>query len=273
MQKCKSFLDRIPGRSLVPVARSAYYRMRGHCPFTFRGIRFKCDPDHMGFWKSMGMNEFEPETYDIFDAFLKSDSTYCDIGAWIGPTVIYAAKKCKQAICFEPNPESFRYLIWNLCLNGLLDNVTPYQIALANSDGLVKMSQQGTASMSMGILEEARTAHTIDVLGLTWKTWGQLVQAPHFDFIKIDIEGLEFSFLPQLRQAFEMYAPTVYLSTHAPYLPADQRKGEMNSLIDVLGGYRYCLDERMKPIPIQSLLEDSALNHWRGFVFTNRPVL
>ncbi|PEC43110.1 hypothetical protein CON11_19670 [Priestia megaterium] len=38
-------------------------------------------------WNEMHQNNWEEETFEIFDRFLNNEHSYIDIGAWIGPTV------------------------------------------------------------------------------------------------------------------------------------------------------------------------------------------
>ena len=47
---------------------------------------------HYGNW--------EEDTFNILDHYQNPYKTYIDIGAWIGPTVLYSASKFKNVVCF-----------------------------------------------------------------------------------------------------------------------------------------------------------------------------
>ena len=53
-------------------------------------------------------------------------------------------------------------------------------------------------------------------------------------FMKIDIEGSEFAVMPAMRPWLERYHPTLLLSVHAPFLPAETRELSMAGLRDAL---------------------------------------
>lgn len=54
------------------------------------------NPEYFFFWKN---KSWERNTQKIFDKFLDSNHSYIDIGAWIGPTVLYGAQIAKKSLC------------------------------------------------------------------------------------------------------------------------------------------------------------------------------
>lgn len=91
-------------------ARKMGYRARGHVNGRLGGLPFRLDPYHSKFWRRAGRGDWEPETFAVLDAHLRGDADYLDIGAWIGPTVLYAARKARHVWCFEPDPTAYRHL-------------------------------------------------------------------------------------------------------------------------------------------------------------------
>lgn len=67
-----------------------------------------------GYWYNVWFLEIYPTweitTFEVFDKYLDKDKYYIDIGAWIGPTVLYAAQKTKRVIAFEPDNIAFNAL-------------------------------------------------------------------------------------------------------------------------------------------------------------------
>ena len=246
----------------------ACHRVLGYCPTTVDGLRFRCDADHVHFWRTLSKGGWETETYKIFTRFLTPDTIYCDIGAWIGPTVIYAAKKCKRVYCFEPDRFAYEYLLQNIRLN-TLSNVLPFYVALTDRDGIGKMASFGVGlgdSMT-SLLKADREDRTTNVMCMKWDTWLDLVQPADIGFMKIDTEGGEFSLLPTLRGYLTAQKPMVYLSTHAHFLAEDRRKEEMYRVQEIMKIYGKCMNEKMEIVPRDELIADTTLNRSRSFLF------
>ncbi|MBT8118484.1 MAG: FkbM family methyltransferase [Gammaproteobacteria bacterium] len=112
----------------------------------------------------------------MLDKYLSKDSVYCDIGAWIGPTLIFAARKCKQAYCFESDTIAYRFLLWNISLNNL-KNVLPNNIALSDKDGIETISSLGTElGDSMTSLLGDDNSESLKILCMKWDNWRTLVK-------------------------------------------------------------------------------------------------
>jgi hypothetical protein len=107
----------------------------------------------------------------------------------------------------------------------------------------------------------------IDVLALTWKTWMDFAKTETPAFLKIDIEGGEFALLPTIKDYLSENKPIIYLSSHAPYLYANQRKEQMSRIVDVLAIYSTCLNEHLERINIKELMGDDGLGHFHSYVF------
>lgn len=255
---------------LAKMVAKAYYRAAGYYPTMIGGLRFKCDPYHISFWRLASRGLWEPHTYRILSRFLNSKTLYLDIGSWIGPTVIYAAKKSGQVVCFEPDIIAYRYLIWNIELNEL-HNVKPYNIALADRNAIMRMASLGSSlgdSMT-SLLNADQKKGAIDVLALTWDKWLNISETKRVDFIKIDIEGGEFALLPTMKDYLLEYRPIVYLSTHAPFIDIGIRKEQMQHIVEVMKIYNTCLNENMDPMPIDRLYGEDAMSNLCSFVFAN----
>ncbi|MFC3616712.1 FkbM family methyltransferase [Lutimaribacter marinistellae] len=242
--------------------RKAIYRVRGHYPGTLGGERFRLDPYHSKFWRKAGSGSWEPETFAVLDKHLSADRDYLDIGAWIGPTVLYAARRARHVWCFEPDPVAFRHLAWNIELNGL-HNVSAFAAALSTQVGIARMaSLGGEAGDSMTSLL-ADGAHGHDVLTLGWDQFAGAVDLSGVALVKMDIEGAEFAVLPALLDWLRQHRPVLYLSTHAPFLPEGDRANAMAGLAEALSFYGSITDETGHPA---SLTDPDAATRFRSFV-------
>lgn len=232
-------------RALIRAIARFWFRARGEFGTRVRGVPFKADPYHIGFWRDVEAGKWEPEIFDAMDRFLRPSSAYVDVGAWIGPTVIYAAKKCARVYCFEPDPGAYQYLLWNLRLNEL-GNVMPFNLALSDRGGMRRLaSPDGELGTSKSSLLEGRgSGEGAEVLCMTWGTWQEKVAPGRIDLLKIDIEGGEFELIPAMKDYLEREAPALHLSLHVPLLPEESRARELERLLDAVGHYTSAQDER-----------------------------
>lgn len=239
--------------------RAAWYRWRGRLPVSMGGQHFWCDPENLNFWDKVNNGRWESRTFTVLDRLLTPETRYCDIGAWIGPTVLYAARKCRQVYCLEPDLVAYRYLLENIQLNRL-ENVMPFNLALAAEAGLQHMaSPRGKRGDSMTSLLLPEGARGMDVLCLTWENWLSLIGRPVFDTIKMDIEGGEFSLLPAISPYLQEHRPNLYLSLHPHLLPEAGREKNMKLVVESLGMYTGCYTRDGERISLESLMEEQAV--------------
>ncbi|TNF22549.1 MAG: FkbM family methyltransferase [Rhodobacteraceae bacterium] len=247
----------------------AYYRARGHFPATIRGTEYKLDPYHFAFWRAAAQERWEPGTLDAITTYLTPESTYVDIGAWIGPTVLHAARRCARVYCFEPDPTALRFLNWNLDLNGL-HNVHSFGLALAAEPGLCRMATFGdNPGDSQTSLLQTEAEHFVEVLAITWADFLAKARPENVTLIKMDVEGAEFDLVPTMCAYLEAERPALLLSTHGPYLDADKRKAAMAGLSEALAFYPNVFDENLASIDRAELLSDAAAEGFGTYLFTD----
>lgn len=253
---------------IVKTIHKIYFRALGYYPTSINGWKFKLDPYHTEFWKKVAQGRWEPHTYKILSRFINSDTVYCDLGAWIGPTVIYAAKRCRQVVCFEPDPVAYRHLCWNIEMNEL-QNVMFFNIALADRTAIQRMSsfRRHLGDSMTSLLAHGQGKNSVDVLTLTWEKFIDISKIDKINFLKIDIEGGEFALLPTLKEYLSRHRPIVYLSTHPHLLEPRLRQEKMHQIIDVMGIYRTCLSSDLRPIDIDELKSEDAMNHGHSYLF------
>lgn len=226
-------------RPLIRSVARAAYRMRGYQPVRIGRERFRTDPDHLGFWHDVSRGRWEPQTFRFLDQSLDSDSVFADIGAWIGPTTLYAARRCRQVYCFEPDPEAYRYLLWNLELNAQ-GNAVPFQVALGAECGMKPLwgaaGRLGTSRSSL-LAPPGRAEVAREVCSVRWEDWLKVARPERIDCIKMDIEGGEFELLPAMRDYLSAAAPTLHLSLHTGSLPERERESRLDEIVDLLRLY------------------------------------
>lgn len=246
--------------------RKAGYRLRGHVPAMLAGEPFRCDPYHSKFWRRASAGKWEPETFAVLDRHLQPGRDYLDIGAWIGPTVLYAARKARRVWCFEPDPRAFRHLAWNIELNGL-DNVSALPVALSGETGIARMASFGgeTGDSMTSLLNTGGDGFAAVTLG--WEVFATQTDLAGVSLVKMDIEGAEFAVLPTLVPWLKAQRPALYLSTHAPYLDEGDRQAAMEALAEALSFYGTATPDKGTSGPVRDVLTSpDALDHFCSFL-------
>lgn len=247
--------------------RKMAYRARGYYAGSLNGEAFKLDPYHSKFWRKASAGTWEPETFAVLDAHLDADHDYLDIGAWIGPTVLYGARKARRVMCFEPDPVAFRHLAWNLELNRMT-NVSAFSVALSDGFGIARMASfGGEAGDSMTSLL-ADGDHGSDVLTVGWDAFAAQADLSRVSLVKMDIEGAEFSVLKQLIPWLKEHRPALFLSTHAPFLTEEDRASKMAEMAEMLSFYSECREDGTGTDGFAALASERALSGFPTFLFT-----
>lgn len=177
---------------------------------------------HLRYWKRVSRGEWEPETFRIFDDYIRKDTLFLDIGAWIGSTALYGVQRAERCVAFEPDPVAFAALKANLAANAGADWAGRLEIneCAINKDGtsfILGGSEAGADSMSSGLFPGRANQWTVsarrlpDILEAHRKP-GQPV------FLKIDIEGGEYDLLPGLGDILADPLVTAYISFHPKML-------------------------------------------------------
>ena len=196
-----------------------------------------------GFWIDTYFNAWEAETFDRMKAVIKPGTTFCDIGAWIGPTSIYAAKLGADVTCFEPDPAAYERLLFNVRMNAS-HRVKPFNLALGGSDGVRRIAPFAAVLGQSGssFYAPADKAESAQVLALSWSSVCRLLELPAFDTVKIDIEGGEAELLPEMMPWLRQHRPHLLLATHWGFVPAERRSALEQALSELAGIYRAHVD-------------------------------
>lgn len=193
-----------------------------------------------GFWPSVDIGNWEPHTYRIFNQFLKKDCSYVDVGAWIGPTVMYGCQLARHCYAVEPDPVALKMLQKHLAINQF-ENVTVFEGAIADKNGQIQLGCIGPEQRYQ--LGESMTSALFGYGSfmspcLTLEEFFNRNGITDCNFIKMDIEGGEAFVLPQAWPFLERLKAPLYLALHGSFMSADQR----NTLATVLKRYRVELE-------------------------------
>jgi FkbM family methyltransferase len=193
-----------------------------------RGSHFLM-PDHP-FWRA-SFSGWEPDTERIYRALVRPGDVVVDVGAWIGPTVMFAcACQAGRILAIEPNPacqsslDALAATIATKRSELLLCNCGIYTGAGEMEFGSPTGKVIATSAAS---LRGTGTRIQVDTLPHVLAKYG--IAAP--TFVKIDIEGVEFDIADQIQSFADMPGTHVFLSLHPPFVPdGNKRNGLLTAL-------------------------------------------
>jgi FkbM family methyltransferase len=185
-----------------------------------RGKTFDVEPaGHASFWEALGGGTWEPETFRIFDRFLSPDHSYIDIGAWIGPTVLYGSRTARVAYGLEPDPIAYAELERNVAVNrDCATNIKLFNACIATRSGEVSLGSRGAGGDSTSSLLFAHKKTHWTVKAFSFADFIEQNRIADCNFIKMDIEGGEYKILPTMAAYLKRHRPTLHLSLHPCYL-------------------------------------------------------
>lgn len=163
------------------------------------------------FWRQWwAEGNWEAPVLDAIDRLLPDGGRLIDIGAWVGPITLWAARRAR-VLAIEPDPAAFAMLKQNVQLNDLRGNVMTVEAAAVAASGVENINLYSVApewghSKSSTTHEhgEKRIVEAFDVrAGLH-----------HADLVKIDIEGGEALLLPGLGPELRVRRIPMILSLH-----------------------------------------------------------
>lgn len=220
-------------------------------------------------WWTQNYKLWEGRTFVIFDTFLDARHSYVDVGAWIGPTVLYAAAKARHVYCLEPDPEAYRVLSLNLSVNPQYRNITALNSALSDSDGYRTLTAAGELGRSESTMlpRGAADRHiVVRVPGITVETLVREYSVTDCSLVKIDIEGGELIVVPAIASFLRNQRPALYLSIHWGALAVE----EVESIIDLLLSiYDFVYDDSLRRTLDKRRIVSERIS---SIVCTSRPI-
>jgi FkbM family methyltransferase len=189
-------LQIIPAEAQIPILQGR-----------LRGKRWIVGSGQHGCW----LGSYEYQKSHLFAQMIKPGSVVYDVGAHVGWYTLLAAVvvgETGQVFAFEPAPLNMQYLREHLRINNI-SNVTAVEAAVANDVGFTRFA--GETGGYTGCLAE-QGHQQVAVTTLDKLTQGR--QAPHPDFIKIDVEGAELRVLEGAEKTLNTTHPTIFLATH-----------------------------------------------------------
>lgn len=151
---------------------------------------------------------------DTLSHFIEKGDVIIDVGAFIGTharAFSTLTTESGKVYAFEPNSSIYSYLEENASNSSTL-NIETFPFALGVTDGTMNV---------IGSADSNRGASYLDVTGnIDCQTIAEVKQLDSLnirqvDFIKIDVEGMEFAVLAGAQRTVNLYQPTIFLETNS----------------------------------------------------------
>ena len=142
------------------------------------------DPHYGNFW-NLFVADWEPTTLRWIKEFGNPNKSFLDIGAWVGPTSLWASKFYKTVHSYEPDPTAFRFLEENVSMNA--SNVVLCNAAITSDGEPVSLFSRDGLGSSMTSMYTGEYSG----VGANSVKFSEALNAGDFSLIKVDIEGGE----------------------------------------------------------------------------------
>jgi len=168
-----------------------------------------------------------------------SNSSFVDVGAYVGVWTLYMARRGIKVVAFEPSPSSFR-LLTRLTKRYPHVTVLPYALGEGNyfanlnlhvvhgNDSLVNTAPDFSGKRVKTVVR-ALDSFNIQKVGL----------------IKIDTEGYEVPVLLGAKETIRKWKPRLIIEVHAPY------EEQVAKILNILKDYGYEWVMRSRPPTVQ----------------------
>ena len=107
-------------------------------------FRVRAAAERRPYWNRVTAGGWEAQTFRVLRRFLRPEADAIDIGAWIGPTALYAAHFAQRVHAVEPDAAAHAELAANLAANPeLAGHIQPHACCIAREPGPVTLYAGG----------------------------------------------------------------------------------------------------------------------------------
>jgi len=187
----------------------------------FNGKNFVVDPTYYkDFWENF--SKWEQIDLNFFIKKAEEDKIFIDIGAWIGPYTLLAAKMGMKVYAFEPDEMAFKQLKRNIELNNFKHQPEVYNFGLSKKEtsAYLYSNTNEFGKSESGLINyknKENTKKSIIEIKSFIKEMNK-IKKNSFNFelkiLKIDIEGGEFLFENEIYQFVKSEKLYCILSYH-----------------------------------------------------------
>ncbi|MBN1914259.1 MAG: FkbM family methyltransferase [Candidatus Omnitrophica bacterium] len=187
----------LPEDMVIPIMQT---KMKGKLWIAGSGVH--------GYW--LGCYEYALRKF--FETKVRAGTVVFDIGAHTGFYTILSSVlvgQRGQVFAFEPLPRNLSYLHKHLKINNIL-NARVVESAVSNYNGTA--SFDAPSDSSVGRLVDGSCGLSVSVVSIDGLVSSQKLPVP--DYMKIDVEGEEFSVLLGSEKTLKTRHPGLFISLH-----------------------------------------------------------
>jgi FkbM family methyltransferase len=171
--------------------------------------------DQPTFWDRVEAGRWEPGTLAVLDELVDERTTFVDLGAWVGPTTLYAAALARRVVAVEADPAALDQLRRNLAANpDLSSRIEVVAKAIHPMAGPVSLGAKRKAGDSMSSILLANGPSTWTVEGIRPAELAAQLQDDERIVLKLDVEGAEYGLLPHLGPLLTPRTGAILVSFH-----------------------------------------------------------
>lgn len=191
---------------------------------SLRGRALVVTDDKPSFWDKAAAGAWEPELLSAIEALLAPGDAFLDIGAWVGPTSLFAALCGADVVAVEADPAAAARFAANVAANpALARRIRLLERAASPRAGTLRLGAPRKPGDSMASLLHAGAPSHWEVETIGPKDLLAMVApvAAGRLLVKVDIEGGEYELLPGLAAALEPASTRAVIAAFHPTLLAD----------------------------------------------------
>jgi FkbM family methyltransferase len=184
---------------------------------------------------------FDKTTIGIIDTIVRPGDCCLDIGANVGALSLAMAKKTTatgRVYAFEPGKLTYDRLMKNIELNpGFSDIITTYQMGLSDRVGELYWCEHESNRGDANLSDQPMPNSVLVPVG-TVDLQFQNIPIEKLDFVKIDVESMEYEVITGGMSTWKKYRPVIYYETLKEF-EVYRKKPVFKYIEDLLSGLGY----------------------------------
>jgi FkbM family methyltransferase len=156
---------------------------------------------------------YEKKTYHTIRSYVKPGDWCLDVGANVGAVSLMLAQRVGaggKVLAFEPGPLTFGRLRANLDLNPSVRTIVEiHNIAFSDKEGVLYWNQHENAPGNANLVYMP-TESAVEVRVSTIDAYFSESPVDRLDFIKIDVESMEYEVIMGALGTIERFRPVIY---------------------------------------------------------------
>lgn len=195
-------------------------------PVSFNVIVDRKDVYIQDSWTNYEAATWENWSFEMLDAYVTAETTFMDVGSWLGFMSLHIAGRSKRVIAYEADPIAFESVTRNFNANPDWKHIETVNAFVSNRTGKQRVSSlhHGNNSGTTGLVDLG--GDSWEVPSIDFETEIDVIPASAPLFIKMDIEGAEYNVLESCGQKLAQRRNTCLMLSLHPTILAQTVPGQ-----------------------------------------------